>query len=161
MEVLDPLGVELNTRSLTRVHCPVEKAESPSLFPASGDRPRQVLSYPECKTSGMQATELLAAACAQELGEHWLFCVPARHGAGALRDPHCHPCSLTEQTGSTRFSPQRQPKHNIAWGRTHQGSNSTQEEGSTSAICDRGNPAIQCCRISLIGSKEVEAPASD
>ena len=109
----------------------------------------------------MQKTELWAAACAQELGEQWFICVPVRHGAGALRDPRCHLHSLTEQTGSTRFSPQRQPKHNIAWGRTHQGSNSTQEDGSTSAICARGSPDVQCCRNSLIGSKEVEAPASD
>ena len=56
---------------------------------------------------------------------------------------------------------QRQPQYNIAWGKTYQSSNSTQEEGSSPTICAKGNPVIQWWGNSLMDPQEAQAPASD
>ena len=76
--------------------------------------------------------------------DHWLpVCQPCIQYPGVGGAPRHHFCYLTEQTSSTMFTDTAE--YNIAWSKTHQGSHSTQVEGSMSAICARGNPVIQWC----------------
>ena len=88
----------------------------PSSLQFGQDRQFKVLRHPKFKISGN--TDHQAAACAQDLGRMavhlcaslpWVLCPVGWSALGGI--PHCHLGSLTEQTGSNRFTETAQVQH--------------------------------------------------
>ena len=135
-----------------------------SWMPESSDRQHQKHRHSPILTSLVsQPIRLLPAPRA------WAalpaFCVPALLGVVWMQSSELtsswkrslqHLPSLLPDRADRHHQVHRDnPRITLLWGKTHQGSNSTQEEDSKSAICARGNPVTQWWGNSLMNPREV------
>ena len=95
--------------------------------------------------AGLQLEHRIWADLWLSVCQSWIEC-PVRWSA-LVEAPRHHLCSLTKQKNSTRLRDIRE--YSIAWSKTHQDSNSTQEHCSISAICARETQSSSGVEIAL------------